>query len=196
MQAIHQHCLDGTIPATVAAVISNNPDSGALEYAVEHGLGSAAVNHKEFATRLAFENALAACINDYQPDLVALAGFMRVLSADFTNRYSGRLINIHPSLLPRHKGLNTHERVLMCGERWHGCSVHFVSPALDGGPLVARSVVPVLPDDNAERLANRVLQKEHVLYPRIIADFIQGDITCCDDIVLWQGTPLRYPPTI
>ena len=196
MQAIHQRCADGTVPATVAAVITNNPQAGALAYAAEHDIDSAIVNHRDYADKLSFEAALAGKVAEYKPDLVALAGFMRVLTAEFTNQYTGRLINIHPSLLPRYKGLDTHQRALACGERWHGCSVHFVSPALDGGPLIARAIVPVLANDTEETLAKRVLAKEHILYPKVIADILSSHITCRGGVVLRHGTPLRYPETI
>jgi phosphoribosylglycinamide formyltransferase-1 len=195
-QAIHKRCLDGTVPAKIAAVITNNPHAGALEYAAQHCIASAIVNHRDYANKASFELALTAKVNEYQPDLVALAGFMRVLTADFTDQYSGHLINIHPSLLPRYKGLNTHQRALAGGDRWHGCSVHFVSPALDGGPLIARAIVPVLANDTEVTLANRVLQKEHILYPQVIADILNGTITCRDDRVLRRGLALRYPETI
>lgn len=193
MQAIHRACVDGRIEAKVTRVVSDNPDAGGLEYAQQHGIATTVVEAGNYADRLAFDNALAAAIDEDMPTLIALAGFMRVLSGGFTDRYQGRLINIHPSLLPRHKGLHTHDRALASGDRWHGCSVHFVSASLDGGPLIARSVVPVLADDSADTLAERVLSKEHRLYPMVIAACLRGEIVCKGNAVLRHGVPLRYP---
>lgn len=195
MQAIHQGCLSGALDATVASVISNNADAVGLRYAEQQGISTTIVDHRDFCDRLAFDQALAAEIDRCNPALIALAGFMRVLSAEFTNRYLGRLINIHPSLLPRHKGLNTHHKALACGDRWHGCSVHFVSATLDGGPLIARSIVPVLPTDTEESLSARVLTSEHKLYTTIISKCLRGDYVRSGNAVACQGTPLRYPPT-
>ncbi len=195
MQAIHQRCLDGAIDATVSHVISNNPQAAGLRYAEQHGITTTVVDHRKYDDKTAFDRALADSIDEHQPSLVALAGFMRVLSAEFTDRYPGRLINIHPSLLPRHRGLNTHRKVLAGGDRWHGCSVHFVSPALDGGPLIARSIVPVLPDDTPDSLSDRVLQKEHMLYSKIISGCLDGDYSCRGHSVFYRDMPLRYPHT-
>jgi len=195
MQAIHQACIDGSIEAIVVNVISNNPDAPGLAYAMQQGIATTVVDDKDFKSRATFDRSLASNIDQYKPDLIALAGFMRVLSAEFTDQYAGRLINIHPSLLPRHRGLNTHQKALTCGDRWHGCSVHFVSPALDGGPLIARSIVPVLPGDSADSLSNRVLEKEHALYPKIISSCLRDDYICKGGSVFYRGKPLRYPLT-
>jgi phosphoribosylglycinamide formyltransferase-1 len=193
MQAIHRACVDDRIHAQVTRVVSDNPDAGGLEYAQQHGIATTVVEADDHPDRQSFDNALAAAIDEDGPTLVALAGFMRVLSAEFTDRYQGRLLNIHPSLLPRHKGLHTHERALSSGDRWHGCSVHFVSATLDGGPLIARSVVPVIAGDSADVLAERVLSKEHRLYPAVIAACLRGEIVCQGNAVLRHGVPLRYP---
>ena len=195
MQSIHQHCLNGSIEATLACVVSNNPQAIGLEYARQHGIATAVVDHREFSDRKAFDSALANTIDQHEPELIALAGFMRVLSSEFTDRYFGRLINIHPSLLPRHRGLNTHQKVIAEGNRWHGCSVHFVSAALDGGPLIARSIVPVLSDDTADTLSIKVLEREHMLYPKIISGCLRGEYICRNGSVFKNGNLLRYPLT-
>ena len=196
MQAIHRACLDGSINATIVNVLSNNPDAAGLEYAEQNDLTTTVVDHRDYTDKAAFDETLVNSIDPYQPDIVALAGFMRVLSAEFTNHYAGQLLNIHPSLLPRHRGLDTHHKALTCGDSWHGCSVHFVSPALDGGPLIARSIVPVLPGDTTERLADRVLKKEHILFPKIISGCLHGDFSCKNGSVIYHGARLRYPLTV
>lgn len=195
MQSIHQACVKGAINATVVNVVSNNPDAAGLTYAEQHGIATTIVDNKHYSDRNSFDQALAKSIDQYKPELVALAGFMRVLSPGFTVHYAGRLINIHPSLLPRHRGLHTHQKALTCGDRWHGCSVHFVSATLDGGPLIARSVVPVLASDTADSLSDRVLKKEHLLYPKVISGCLHGDYICKKGSVFCHGKPLRYPLT-
>lgn len=158
----------------VAAVIGNRPGAGGLEIAAHRGVPTAVVDHKRFATREAFEEALAAEIDRYAPRLVALAGFMRVLTPGFVGRYAGRLVNIHPSLLPEFPGLDTHARALASGATRHGCTVHFVTGQLDHGPIIAQASVPVLPGDDAQSLAARVLEEEHKIYPRAIRWFLDG----------------------
>jgi len=155
-------------PARIAAVISNRPDSAGLEWARSRGIATQVVNHKDFPSREAFDTALAEVIDGYRPDAVALAGFMRVLTEGFVNRYEGRLVNIHPSLLPAFPGLNTHRQALAEGVKEHGCTVHFVTAKLDHGPVIARAVVPVLPGDDEEALAARVLEQEHRIYPQAL----------------------------
>lgn len=167
-----QAVLDAGI--AVAAVISNRADAGGLSIAADRGVPTAVVEHQRFGTREAFEAALAAEIERHAPRLVALAGFMRVLTAEFVARYAGRLVNIHPSLLPEFPGLDTHARALAAGAKRHGCTVHFVTEALDHGPIIAQASVPVLASDTAETLAARVLAEEHLLYPRAIRWFLDG----------------------
>lgn len=164
--------LDAGIP--VSAVISNRADAAGLALAARRAIPTAVVEHKRYATRESFEAALAAEIDRHAPRLVALAGFMRVLTPGFVARYAGRLMNIHPSLLPAFPGLDTHARALAAGVKRHGCTVHFVTEQLDHGPIVAQASVPVLPGDMPEALAARVLAQEHLLYPRAIRWFLDG----------------------
>jgi phosphoribosylglycinamide formyltransferase-1 len=170
MQAI----LDARLPARVAAVISNEPRAAGLAVARERGVATAVVDHREFAEQAAFDAALAAGIDRHRPDLVVLAGFMRVLTEGFVARYHGRLMNIHPSLLPAFPGLRTHRRALEAGVRIHGCTVHFVAPALDNGPIIVQAAVPVVAGDTEEALAARVLREEHRVYPQAIRWFCEG----------------------
>lgn len=158
----------------VAAVISNQASAAGLAYARERGLGTAVVGHAGYARRDAFDDALAAEIDRFRPRLVALAGFMRILTPAFVRRYEGRLLNIHPSLLPAFPGLHTHARALAAGVKVHGATVHFVTPALDHGPILVQAAVPVLPGDTAEALAARVLTQEHLIYPRAVERCLAG----------------------
>lgn len=167
-----QAMLDAGIP--VSAVISNRAGAAGLELAARRAISTAVVEHKRYATRESFDAALAAEIDRHAPRLVALAGFMRVLTPGFVARYAGRLLNIHPSLLPAFPGLDTHARALAAGVKRHGCTVHFVTEQLDHGPIVAQASVPVLPGDTPETLAARVLTQEHLLYPRAIGWFLDG----------------------
>ncbi|MBI4195200.1 MAG: phosphoribosylglycinamide formyltransferase [Betaproteobacteria bacterium] len=165
--------LNAGLPARFVAVISNNPDARGLATARDHGVATAVVDHRAFGDRGAFDAALAAEIDRHEPDLVVLAGFMRVLTDAFVGRYHGRLLNIHPSLLPAFPGLDTHRRALETGARIHGCTVHFVTPALDHGPIVIQAAVPVLPGDTEEKLAARVLREEHRIYPQAVRWFCE-----------------------
>jgi phosphoribosylglycinamide formyltransferase-1 len=160
--------------ARVAAVVSNKPDAAGLALAREQGIATEVVEHKRFASREAFDEALAAAIERHQPALVVLAGFMRILTPGFVTRYQGRLLNIHPSLLPAFPGLHTHQRALDAGCRFAGVTVHQVTAELDYGPILAQAVVPVLPEDTAAALAGRVLTQEHLIYPRAIAQLLPG----------------------
>ena len=160
--------------AQIAAVISNKPDAAGLEIARAAGIPTAVVNHRDYAGREPFDAALAAAIDPYQPNLVVLAGFMRILTDTFVNHFAGRLINIHPSLLPSFTGLDTHQRAIDAGVKFHGATVHFVTPELDHGPIIAQAVVPVHPNDDAETLAARVLEQEHQIYPRAVLDLLEG----------------------
>lgn len=185
MEAIVRAAIPG---ARIAAVISNRPEAAGLEFARRHGIATAVVDHKARPSREAFEVALAAAIDAFSPDLVVLAGFMRVLGAPFVRRYEGRMLNIHPSLLPAFPGLHTHERALQEGCRVHGATVHFVTPALDHGPIVVQAAVPVLPDDTPETLAARVLAQEHRIYPQAVRWFVEDRLRLtADGRVVLQG---------
>jgi phosphoribosylglycinamide formyltransferase 1 len=180
-----QAILDAGIP--VSAVISNEPGAGGLAIAARHGVATAVVEHRRFPTREAFDAALASEIDRYAPRLVALAGFMRVLTAGFVARYAGRLVNIHPSLLPEFPGLDTHARALAAGAKRHGCTVHFVTAALDHGPIIAQASVPVLPGDTPHTLAARVLAQEHLIFPRALRWFLDGLLVVEDGKVRVKG---------
>lgn len=167
-----QALLDADLPdCCIAAVISNKADAAGLEIVRQHGIATEVVVHRDYSDRESFDAALAAVIDRYQPDLVVLAGFMRILTAGFVAHYHGRLINIHPSLLPAYGGINTHERALKDGVKIHGCTVHFVTPDLDHGPIIIQAAVPVLSGDTPETLAARVLREEHRIYPQAVRWF-------------------------
>ena len=174
MEAIVRRCADERWPAQVAAVIANRPQAAGLAFAREHGIATAVVDHQRFSTRASFDAALAETVDAHRPDLVALAGFMRILGDTFVRRYEGRMLNIHPSLLPAFPGLHTHRRALEAGCKASGATVHFVTPQLDHGPIVVQSVVPVLPDDSEHSLAARVLATEHRIYPQAVQWFVNG----------------------
>ena len=169
--------LAAKLPCRIAAVISNKADARGLETARAHGIPTAVVAHAEHASRELFDAALAAEIDRHRPDLVVLAGFMRILGEAFVRRYAGRLMNIHPSLLPAFPGLDTHRRALAAGCRVHGCTVHFVTPALDNGPVVIQAAVPVHADDSEAALAARVLAQEHIAYPQAVRWFVEGKLS-------------------
>jgi phosphoribosylglycinamide formyltransferase 1 len=174
MRSIAEACAAERWPAQVVAVISNRPDAAGLAFAAQHAIATAVVDHRRFDTRDAFDAALAQVIDAHALDLLVLAGFMRVLGAAFVQRYEGRMLNIHPSLLPAFPGLHTHRRAIDAGCKLAGATVHFVTPELDHGPIVLQAVVPVLPDDDEARLAERVLAREHVIYPRAVRWFVEG----------------------
>lgn len=167
----------GNLPVNIAAVISNRPDAAGLETAAKAGIATHYIDHKAFAGREAFDAALVECIDGFAPDLVVLAGFMRILSEGFVRHYEGRLMNIHPSLLPSFPGLHTHQRALEEGVRIHGCTVHFVTPTLDHGPVIIQAAVPVLDNDDEASLAIRVLRQEHRVYPQAVRWFAEGKLT-------------------
>ena len=167
----------GNLPVNIVAVISNRPDAAGLETAARAGIVGHYIDHKAFAGRKAFDAALAECIDGFAPDLVVLAGFMRILSEGFVRHYEGRLMNIHPSLLPSFPGLHTHQRALDEGVRIHGCTVHFVTPTLDHGPVIIQAAVPVLDNDDEASLAIRVLRQEHQVYPQAVRWFAEGKLT-------------------
>jgi phosphoribosylglycinamide formyltransferase-1 len=172
----------------VSAVISNRADAKGLAVAASHGIATRVVEHRKFASREAFDAALAGEIDRFEPRLVALAGFMRILTPRFVERYAGRLLNIHPSLLPAFPGLDTHARALAAGAKVHGCTVHFVTAELDHGPIVIQAEVPVRNDDSAETLAARVLRREHVIYPRAVRWFLDGELVIRDGKVRVKGS--------
>jgi phosphoribosylglycinamide formyltransferase-1 len=164
-------------PARIAAVISNKADAKGLDFAKEHGIATAVVSNKEFASREAFDAALQEVIDGFAPDLVVLAGFMRILTPPFVAHYEGRMLNIHPSLLPLFPGLHTHQQAIDAGVTEHGATVHFVTSELDHGPMVAQAKVPVLPGDTEASLSARVLVQEHTLYPRAVRLFVEGRLS-------------------
>jgi len=177
-------------PVRICAVISNRADAYGLTRAQNAGIATAVLDHKTFEGREAFDCALIEAIDAHQPDLVVLAGFMRILTPGFVQHYAGRLFNIHPSLLPKHKGMHTHQRALEAGDAEHGCSVHFVTEELDGGPLVVQAVVPVQPGDTPEKLASRVQIGEHRIYPLAVRWFAEGRLRLTSRGVELDGTPL------
>jgi len=172
MRSIVEAANQGQLDVDIAAVISNRPDAAGLEYAQQAGIDAQVIDHKLYDSRESFDAAMAEVIDSYQPDFVILAGFMRILTADFVEHFAGRLINIHPSLLPKFKGLHTHQRAIESGETEHGASVHFVTAELDEGPVILQAKVPVLADDDADTLAARVLEQEHLLYPAAIQKLV------------------------
>jgi phosphoribosylglycinamide formyltransferase-1 len=174
MEAIVRACASEGWPARIAAVIANRPDATGLAFAASHGIATAVIDHRQFADRDSFDAALAEQIDAFAPDLVALAGFMRVLTARFVDHYAGRMLNVHPSLLPSFTGLKTHQQALDAGVRLHGASVHFVTSQLDHGPIVAQAAVPVIAGDTVATLAERVLATEHIIYPRAVRWFVEG----------------------
>lgn len=180
MQAIVDACNTGPLHAEVVAVISNNPSAAGLDFAREHNIDARVLDHKTFSDRLEFDSELQTLIDSYSPDWVCLAGFMRILNAQMVEHYLGRMINIHPSLLPRHPGLNTHTKVLAAGDKEHGATVHFVTPELDAGPIIAQTRVTVLPNDTEQTLAKRVLLTEHELYVRALQLCVNGDARLID----------------
>jgi phosphoribosylglycinamide formyltransferase-1 len=177
--------LDAGLP--VSAVISNRADAEGLALAAARGVATRVVEHRGHATREAFDAALALEIDRFTPRLVALAGFMRILTPGFVARYRTRLLNVHPSLLPAFPGLDTHRRALAAGVKVHGCTVHFVTAELDHGPIVVQAAVPVLADDDAASLAARVLEQEHVVYPRAVRWFLDGRLQLGDGVVHVKG---------
>lgn len=175
-----QALLEAGLDATVAAVVSNNPAAGGLEIARARGMETAVVNHRDFPDRAAFDQALGDRIAAYRPDLLVLAGFMRILTKGFIERFAGRIMNIHPSLLPAFPGVDTHKRAIEEGVRLHGCTVHFVTPDLDRGPIIVQAAVPVLPGDDEKALAARVLDQEHRIYAQAIRWFLAGQLSVAD----------------
>ena len=182
-----QALIEARLPVKIAAVISSNPEAGGLEIARMHSIETRVVDQKAYPDRAAFDTALAEKIDSFQPDLVALAGFMRILGDKFVEHYHGRLMNIHPSLLPAFPGLDTHTRALKAGVKIHGCTVHFVTSQVDHGPIITQAAVPVLPDDTSKTLSARVLQQEHQIYPEAIRWFLEDRLKLSHNHVSVSG---------
>ena len=180
--------VDAKLPVEVREVISNRPDAKGLEWAKSRGIATRVVDHKGFSSREAFDAALGDAIDEARPDLVLLAGFMRILTEGFVRRYPRKMLNIHPSLLPAFPGVDTHARALAAGVKVHGATVHVVTPALDSGPIVIQGAVPVLPDDDAEILAARVLEVEHRIYPQAVRWFAEDRLEFSGDVVRVRGS--------
>lgn len=188
MQAIAEACAREEIDADISAVISNRPDVQGLQRAEDAGIATQVLDHKAFESREAFDGELIKIIDQYEPELVVLAGFMRILTGDFVRHYQGRLINIHPSLLPKYQGLNTHQRALDAGDKEAGVTVHFVTKELDGGPNLIQAAVPVLDDDSASTLQARIHTQEHIIYPLAVKWFVEGRMTMAGNHALLDGT--------
>ncbi len=193
LQAIMEAVERGSLPIEIRAVISNRPNAGGLEFAALAGIRTLVIDHACYGSREAFDRALMTTIDTFEPALVILAGFMRILTPGFVRHYHGRMLNIHPSLLPDFPGLNTHARVLEAGRDQHGASAHFVTEETDGGPVVAQVCVPVLKDDDVATLADRVLAGEHRLYPLVIGWFAEGRVSMLNNQLLFDGKPMHSP---
>ncbi|HLT13561.1 MAG TPA: phosphoribosylglycinamide formyltransferase [Marinobacter sp.] len=193
LQALIDASRERDFPGEIIAVGCNRPGAFALERAAQANLKTFVIDHKQFGSREEFDGALMAELHRHNPDVIVLAGFMRILTPDFVRAFRGRMLNIHPSLLPAYTGLNTHQRVLEAGDRLHGVSIHFVTEELDGGPVIAQAEVAVKPDDTPESLAERVQQREHVLYPIVLRWFCEGRIQLAAEGVLFDGEPLPKP---
>ena len=182
LQALIDACSDEAFPAEIALVLSNKADAFGLERAAKAGIPTLALNHKNYADRETFDAAMSEAIEESGAELVCLAGYMRLLSDDFVRTWRDKLINIHPSLLPAFKGLHVHEQALEAGVRFSGCTVHFVRPAMDEGPIIAQAVVPVLGDDTPDALAARILEQEHVLYPLAVRLIAEGRVRVTHEV--------------
>jgi phosphoribosylglycinamide formyltransferase 1 len=187
LQALIDGRNSGELPIEIAAVISNRPGVFGLERAAQAGIATQTLDHKAFTSREAFDEALMAIIDSYDPGLVVLAGFMRILTPAFTQQYLGRMLNIHPSLLPKFQGLHTHERAIAAGESHHGVTVHFVTAELDGGPAAIQARVPIVAGDDADSLAKRVQRQEHVIYPLAVKWFAEGKLAMKNGKTLLNG---------
>ncbi|MBL5829325.1 phosphoribosylglycinamide formyltransferase [Serratia fonticola] len=190
LQALIDACQQGRIAATIVAVFSNNAQAYGLQRAEEAGIAAQALDAKDFADREAFDAALAQAIDQYQPDLVVLAGYMRILSNAFVQYYAGRMLNIHPSLLPKYPGLHTHRQAIDNGDAEHGTSVHFVTEQLDGGPVILQAKVPIFPGDEEDEVIERVQTQEHTLYPLVVSWFIEGRLAMRDNAAWLDGERL------
>jgi len=193
LRAIAGRAANGTLPVEIRAVISDKPQAQGLAWAAAQGIPTVALSPHDYPDRAAFDRALADTVAGFAPGLVVLAGFMRILGDEFVDRFAGRLFNIHPSLLPKYRGLHTHRRALQAGDREHGASVHFVTRELDGGPVVLQARVPVRDDDDEHSLAARVLAEEHVIYPECIELFASGRLRMQDGAAFLDGRRLEAP---
>jgi phosphoribosylglycinamide formyltransferase 1 len=196
MLAIARRALNGELPVDVRAVISDKVDAAGLAHASELGIPVATLSPREFASRELYDVALADLVASYQPQLIVLAGFMRILTKAFVDAFAGKIINIHPSLLPKYRGLHTHKRAIEAGDALHGVSVHYVTQELDGGPVIMQASVPVLPDDTAESLSARVQRQEHRIYPQVIEWIARRRIELRSDGVWFDGKRLQAPVPI
>ena len=192
LQAIINEIENRQLNAEIACVISNRSEAAGLHRAANANINTQVVDHQDYDSREAFDQALMETIDREQPDLVVLAGFMRILSDPFVEHYLGRMINIHPSLLPKYQGLNTHQRVLDAGESEHGATVHYVIPELDSGPIILQARIAILPDDDATQLANRVHEVEHKIYPESIRRIAAGQVTFSNGVVYFNQQPITY----
>ncbi|WP_445425087.1 phosphoribosylglycinamide formyltransferase [Alishewanella sp. HL-SH06] len=174
LQAIIDGCAKGTIPGKITAVIANKASAYGLQRATAAGITTRVVSHKDYSDRASYDRALQQAIEGFAPSLVVLAGFMRILTPAFVQHFSGKLLNIHPSLLPKYQGLDTHQRAIDAGDTEHGCSVHFVTEQLDGGPVILQAKVPIFPGDDASTVAERVHEQEHLIYPLVVRWFCQN----------------------
>ena len=190
LQAIIDQIAEGRLNARIMAVISNKADAYGLERAKKAGIPTELIEHHQFDSRESFDAQLIKTIDKYQPKLIVLAGFMRILTDDFVNHYYGRMINIHPSLLPRYRGLHTHRRALEAGDSEHGLTIHYVSSELDGGPVILQKTVPVLEGDDEQTLAQRVLEQEHQAYPQVIQWIAENRVQVSGNQVLLDGKPV------
>jgi phosphoribosylglycinamide formyltransferase-1 len=190
LQAIINACKNGQLNGNIAAVISNQVNAYGLVRSAQAGIDTQVLTASNFANRADYDAALAELIDSYQADLIVMAGFMRILTPEFVQRFEGKMLNIHPSLLPRHQGLHTHQRALDNGDEEHGCSVHFVTAELDGGPIILQARVPVFSDDTADILAQRVHVQEHQIYPMVIQWFCQGRLSMNNDQAWLDAHPL------
>lgn len=190
LQAIMDAQKAGTLDAEIAVVFSNRANAAGLERAAQAGIPTASLDHRDYPDREQFDQAMIEVLTPYAPDTVVLAGFMRILSAVFVRHYAGQLINIHPSLLPKYRGLNTHARALEAGDSEHGCSIHFVTEELDGGPLIAQAPIAVHANDTVDSLSKRVQQREHRLYPQVLQWRAQDRLELTDNGVVLDGKPL------
>lgn len=190
LQSIIDSCQSGAIHGRIVAVVSNQNEAYGLVRAQQAGIPTAYLDAKTYANRQAYDAALLAIIEQYQPDIVVLAGFMRILSPDFVKHFTGKLLNIHPSLLPKYPGLHTHRKALENGDKEHGTSVHFVTEELDGGPVILQAKVPVFPEDNEELLIERVKTQEHIIYPLVLQWFSDDRLTMVDGKAVLDGKVL------
>ncbi|MCW8932240.1 MAG: phosphoribosylglycinamide formyltransferase [Gammaproteobacteria bacterium] len=191
LQTIIDRIEDKTLNAKICAVICNKPDAYGIERAKKAAIPTEIIDHNQYDNRESFDAELTRCIEKYQPELIVLAGFMRILTDDFVNHFYGKMINIHPSLLPKYRGLHTHKRALEAGDSEHGLSIHYVSAELDGGPVILQKKVPILKNDTESSLAERVLVQEHIAYPQVIQWFSQGRLQLIDNQVIFDKSAVH-----